>query len=826
MLCMMGALFAANWYFDNEREQDLLTQKRRQELQVAKQNEKLSKEVSTRIAKSTDLPLVSLYSDEQGQHLLATGIQSKDAILTFSWSQEMPAKVFSKKRDTSDTLQAVSLTLPPQAVGTPALYGKNSSSKIDAAILPESGTLDIQLVSLPAGSEEPSISLGQVADGTFRPLLSAPTALSVGLARIGNQFVPAGIYEPSEQKLVPLEVVPQLSSFITQTSFGPNPAHHVEERFYVLENEYQQLVFSSYGGALAEINLPFKTEENTHSVVREIEFDRTMVKDHVQNALFPSHPYYSPGEAPTAAPLLNSELKKGGYYPLLRRNLIEAKPAKPFIIAPRFYALNTVSEYPELAKLPFEVKEFSKNKIVFEAVQTHRRITKTFWFDESERPIATSEPNSEQSEKQPTPYLLNMTINIEGDSKGLWMTSGIPEVELITGSSTPTLQYYMTRRNKGEVAKIDLPKDKEVVTMNSIYPDWVCNSNGYLGMIINPVTEVGSGFKAEYIPGTQAPTRLVEVDQKYNLYKAKDYPGYNLLLPLRSSGGTMTFRVFAGPFSEEILKVIDATLTDPVTGYNPDYTGSMTFHGWFAFISEPFAKFLFILMSYFYKLTNSWGFAIILLTVALRLMLYPLNAWSMKSMRRMQIIAPDVAAIQARNKKDPKKAQVEIMELYRSRGVNPFTGCIPLLIQMPFLIGMFDLLRSAFPLRGAPFIPGWIDNLTAPDVIYSWGYPLFFIGSDLHLLPIMLGGVMYLQQMFSSTLPKDRSLWTDQQRQQKFMGNLMVIIFSVMFYNFPSGLNLYWLSSMLLGVLQQWITNKQINKSNLVIKPIVLKGKR
>jgi YidC/Oxa1 family membrane protein insertase len=123
---------------------------------------------------------------------------------------------------------------------------------------------------------------------------------------------------------------------------------------------------------------------------------------------------------------------------------------------------------------------------------------------------------------------------------------------------------------------------------------------------------------------------------------------------------------------------------------------------------------------------------------------------------------------------------------------------------------MFDLLKSAFELRGATFIPGWIDNLTAPDVLFSWNYPVFFFETSFHLLPVLLGAVMFLQQRMSSPLPKNGQLLTDQQKQQKMMGNIMVVVFTVMFYHFPSGLNIYWLSSTGLGIVQQWITSKRL----------------
>ncbi len=394
-----------------------------------------------------------------------------------------------------------------------------------------------------------------------------------------------------------------------------------------------------------------------------------------------------------------------------------------------------------------------------------------------------------------------MEIRIEGDRRGLWLNSGIPEIEWVSGAPSPTLKYRLTRNGKREVEKIDLPKDN--VTVSSIFPDWICNSNGFFGIILDSLNDKEAGYKAQYIPGTSAPSRLVEIEKQHERFKAQDLPGYNMLLPLKNQGSVTRFRVFAGPFAEDILKQVDNAYKDGSSGYNPDYLSCQSFHGWFSFISEPFAKFLFVLMKFFHSISHSWALSIILLTVVLRLMLYPLNAWSMKSMKRMQQIAPEVSAIQERHKKNPQKAQMEIMNLYRDKGVNPVSGCFPLFIQMPFLIGMFDLLKSTFELRGASFIPGWIDNLTSPDVLFRWDYPLLFIGSEFHLLPILLGVVMFVQQNFMSSVPKDKSLWTEQQRQQKAMGNMMTILFTFMFYNFPSGLNLYWLSSMILGIIQQ-----------------------
>lgn len=594
----------------------------------------------------------------------------------------------------------------------------------------------------------------------------------------------------------------------TTQNFTPTASKKKEETFYVLETPYQQLVFSNVGGALAEVNLPFQTEENQSSVVREIEFDREMVNSYPANAYFPSHPYYTP-EPSGKEPILNEKGKLGGYYPLLRRDLIVQPPRQNIKVKPQYYALNIVSEYPELAEMIYEVKKFDQQSIVFEAVQNHRRITKSYFLGDATHPQG--------------PYCLNVEIKIEGEGKGLWLTSGVPEAEWISGGLAPTLKYRLTRNQKSEVEKIDLPKDS--ATVSSVYLDWICNSNGFLGMIMDPILdstrEIEPGYRVQLVPGTSVPSRLSEFDQTNESFKPASMPGYMTFLPINK--GTMKFRFFAGPFDSAILKEVDQLYSDPATGYNPDYISCQTMHGWFTFISEPFAKFLFILMNLFHTFTGSWAFSIVLLTISLRIMLYPLNAWSTKSMVRMQQIGPEVTALQEKHKKDPKKAQIEIMNLYRERGINPASGCIPMLIQMPFLIGMFDLLKSSFALRGASFIPGWIDDLTAPDVLFRWKTPIFFIGTEFHLLPILLGVVMFVQQRLMATGPKDPNLMTDQQRQQKMMGTIMTVVFTVMFYNFPSGLNIYWLSSMLLGILQQWMTAKKLQKEPVIISKAPLK---
>lgn len=548
----------------------------------------------------------------------------------------------------------------------------------------------------------------------------------------------------------------------------------IKESLYVIENAYQQLVISNLGGAIKEINLSLRSKENTASVIRPIEFDKELQEDYPNQDRFPSGPYR------TAAGSFNQG-KVGGYYPLLRRS---APPA--------LYGLSSSIEKSDEPPLRYTLKSLEKNRIVLEGATEKCRIVKTITLPE--------DPSK-------APYCFDVDLDVSGDCQNLSLSTGIPEVEIVSGSSSPVLKYRLTRGNKPVVEKADLPKTS--TSMTAIQPDWICNSNGFFGIILDPKADIGRGFTAVQVPGTVAPTRLSVIDAQHNLYPATNYPGYDMRIPLTVGSKALSFRVFAGPFDTQILKTVDANYKDPKTGYTPDFLACQSFHGWFSFISEPFAKFLFFLMEIFHWITRSWGLSIILLTAALRLMMYPLNAWSIKSTAKMQKLTPLITSVQERLKKDPKKMQMEMMRIYRENKINPLGGCFPLLIQMPFLIGMFDLLKSAFELRGVSFIPGWITNLTAPDVVFSWGYPIWFFGTSFHLLPFLLGASMYWQQKMSSNIPKDPKLLTDQQKQQKMMGNFMVIVFTVLFYHFPSGLNIYWLSSILLGILQQWWMTKR-----------------
>ena len=779
LIILTLALFGVGQYFNYQRS-----------LEIKKYQEELEAWVAPRLAEPTELPLVDLYETKDAEFADGTAVLMGNQVIVVS---EQPRdRVFVRAKGSSKPVRELALQKSGAGV---SLYG---SAEVDLVLpqLQREKREDVQLV-WALDSSEPLVSFGQTHQGELAIPLDRPTTRAIALLKTEAGYQPFGVWEPATRQFLTLDRALEVVAKHTErpVSDFPVTAKTADQQYYVLENEFVQLVFSNVGGALAEINLPFPSEDNENSIVREIEFDRHLEEYHQEHAQFPAHEYMT----------ASGETKKGvlgGYYPLLRRSTSKDARGHNVQLDPSLYAFNVVSEYPEVANLTYEVKSFTAKSITLEARQRHRKITKTFTLIDNETYA---------------PYCFNVTVAVEGDSRGLWLTSGVPEVEWISGASTPDLKYRMQRQGVWEVEKMNLPTDVDTVT--SISPDWVSNSNGFLGVIIDPLTGVGAGYKAQYVSGTQAPTRLLEIDEEHQKFQAERLPGYQLMLPLNSGGGTMQFRAYTGPFAETVLKQVDAAFVNPQTGETPGYLESRTFRGYFAFILDPFGKLLFILMNMFHSLTGSWAFSIILLTVVLRMMLYPLNAWSMKSMRRMQEIAPHVSAIQAKHKKDPAKAQAEIMNLYKEKGVNPMMGCFPMLIQMPFLFAMFNVLRSTFELRGASFIPGWIDNLASPDVIFSWNTPLIYIGNELHLLPILLGLVMFVQQRLSSTIPKDKSKLTEQQAQQKMMGNMMTGVFAIMFYHFPSGLNLYWLSSMTLGILQQWFVNKQLGQESAVAAP-------
>ncbi|MDI6642157.1 MAG: membrane protein insertase YidC, partial [Elusimicrobiota bacterium] len=205
-------------------------------------------------------------------------------------------------------------------------------------------------------------------------------------------------------------------------------------------------------------------------------------------------------------------------------------------------------------------------------------------------------------------------------------------------------------------------------------------------------------------------------------------------------------------------------------------------------------KLAFSTLQFFYKVTGNYGLAIIILTIIMQIILLPLSMKSFQSAKAMRVLQPKIRELQLKYKNDPKRLQTEIMYLYKSQKVNPLGGCLPMILQLPIFWALFTVLNNAYELKNAPFVL-WIKDLSSPDL-------LFTIGTlPIRLLPLLMGVAMLVQQKFSGAAADP---------SQKTFTYLMPAMFTFIFWNFPSGLVLYWLTNSVLSIATQWIIMKQL----------------
>ena len=228
--------------------------------------------------------------------------------------------------------------------------------------------------------------------------------------------------------------------------------------------------------------------------------------------------------------------------------------------------------------------------------------------------------------------------------------------------------------------------------------------------------------------------------------------------------------LFAGPQEEKKIEAL-ATGLELVKDY-----------GWLTILSKP----LYWLLDQLHKLIGNWGWAIVALVVLLKIAFYALNAHAYKSMAKMKAINPKVMDMRERYKDKPQEMQQEMMRIYREEKVNPLGGCLPIFVQMPFFIALYWVLLSTVEMRNAPWI-GWIADLSTKD-------PFF-------ILPLLMTASTMFQTWLNPTPP--------DPVQAKMMW-IMPLVFSVMFFYFPAGLVLYWLTNNILGIAQQWFINKRL----------------
>ena len=218
-------------------------------------------------------------------------------------------------------------------------------------------------------------------------------------------------------------------------------------------------------------------------------------------------------------------------------------------------------------------------------------------------------------------------------------------------------------------------------------------------------------------------------------------------------------------------------------------------YGTFDFISTA----LLSVMNIFHKVTKSWGWALILLSIFTYLLVYPLTLKQMRSMKEMQDLQPKVEALRKNYKDNPQRQNKEIMELYRQHKVNPMGGCLPMILQIPVFFGLYQALSRSIVLKGSGFF--WIKDLAEPDKLFLLPQALPFIGKEVNILPILMAIAMFFQQKMST---KSAAANPQMAEQQKMMVILFPIMFGFIFYHFPSGLAMYWFLNTIMGVTMQW----------------------
>ncbi len=370
----------------------------------------------------------------------------------------------------------------------------------------------------------------------------------------------------------------------------------------------------------------------------------------------------------------------------------------------------------------------------------------------------------------PNSYVVTVTANVVDGSRAIspaiqW-GPGLGDVTASGGGS-----FFVAARTAeaifsvaGDVERVLAPALLETPRYQGVYDFAGIDTHYFMSAAVKP-----GAAELEY-------QTLSIPDPSANPPLSRNYVGYDIRS--RSAAGPTTAKFFVGPKHFESLRRVDTDLVRAI------------WFGMFAFLCVP----LLSALNWLNGFVGNYGWSIILLTVIINAAMFPLRHKSNVSMRKMQAIQPQVKSIQDRYAKmkitDParQKMNTEMMELYRQKGVNPASGCVPMLLTFPVLLAFYSLLSEAIELRGAPFI-WWIKDLAAADPYY--------------VFPILMGASQVLQQKMMPMTGADPV-------QQKMM-LFMPVIFTFLFLTSPAGLAIYWFASNVLVILQQVLTNRMIS---------------
>ncbi len=337
---------------------------------------------------------------------------------------------------------------------------------------------------------------------------------------------------------------------------------------------------------------------------------------------------------------------------------------------------------------------------------------------------------------------------------------GVPSTE---PNKSDEASFYAANLSQGREITKHNGKDGNVVSSTG-RTDWTAVRSKYFTAAIIPTSSSNYGEVSARTGGSS------ESNGKAPLYD---------MAVSFSSAAPAAAIVYLGPLQYNNLKSLDVGLENSMSfGIAP---------------IRGIGRGVLYLLKTFHGVIPNYGVVLIIFSVLVKIVVYPLTKKSYQSMKAMQILQPEIAKLKDKYQGDPQRLNKETMKMYKERGVNPLGGCLPMLLQMPLLFALFIVFRSTIELRGAPFVL-WIDDLSQPDALIPLPFSLPLYGSQISLLPLLMGVSMFVQQKMSAT---------QANPQQKMMTQFMSVFFVVLFNQFPSGLNLYYTLFNVLTILQQ-----------------------
>ncbi|MBI9096833.1 MAG: membrane protein insertase YidC [Spirochaetaceae bacterium] len=343
-------------------------------------------------------------------------------------------------------------------------------------------------------------------------------------------------------------------------------------------------------------------------------------------------------------------------------------------------------------------------------------------------------------------------------------------------------KYYSF--DEGKRTNHKLKNNSETIT-NQI--DWASINGKYFSLIVIPENRINSViWNKNTVPSYENSSEMF------------------ISSSITSNTTNDSFYIYAGPKSVEFMNMYDSADNNAFNLSEINLSevidsASVPGLGWLSNI----LKYILLFIN---KLIPNFGIAIILLTILIKVILYPITHKGMESTGKMQLIQPKLKKLQDQYKNDPQKLNAATAELYKAEGVNPLGGCLPMLMQMPIFFALYGLLNSYFGLRGAVFIPGWIDNLSAPEYIFLLPFSIPILGwTAIRLLPFLYVGT----QLVTTKITQAGQTGTQSNSQMKMLTLGMPIMFFFILYNMPSGLLLYWTMTNLLTAVQQYFINKK-----------------